>query len=500
MCPSVARAGTVDHTAAPPPDKGMATTPDRLADALIRAVGPTGARSWLDPSVGSGQLIGAAIRAGVPTGAIMAIDLQTRLPKLEDLGVNCLLGTDFLRWAQQTERRFDRVIANPPFVRISKLEDVLRRPALETRVDGFRIPGAANYWVAFLTAGMRVLRPGGSLAYILPAAWEYANYARDLRTLCESSFQELDVHRVAVPMFEVVSDGCVLLVGRGFGRPPRRPARAIGHGTLDGLVDALGKPRPALEEVRARAVELPDADRQVRFGEIANVRVGAVTGDARFFLLNEARRLDLGLPESTVRPVLSKARHIAGPEVDRAAWERLLAEGGRVWLFDPSKDDLSVPAVREYLDLPEAQGGCRRTAMKIRQRDPWYRTPMPAHFDGFVSGMSEARPWVALNLMPNLTASNTLYGVSFRDAMSVDEKAAWCLSMLSSASAESRARLVRRYPQGLLKLEPGDMACLAVQRPNTATAARELYHRATDLIMAGRPGEARAIADDWLQG
>ena len=36
--------------------------------------------------------------------------------------------------------------------------------------------------------------------------------------MCESSFEELDVHRVSVPMFETVSDGSVLLVGRGLGR------------------------------------------------------------------------------------------------------------------------------------------------------------------------------------------------------------------------------------------------------------------------------------------
>ena len=39
------------------------------------------------------------------------------------------------------------------------------------------MPANANYWVPFLVAGMRLLKPGGSLAYILPAAWEYANYA-----------------------------------------------------------------------------------------------------------------------------------------------------------------------------------------------------------------------------------------------------------------------------------------------------------------------------------
>ena len=202
------------------PTKGMADTPRLLADTAIRAVGVTGAISWLDPSAGSGRLIEAALRAGVPVDAILAIDLQIDLPMLEQLGAETLLGIDFLRWAQNTDRRFDRIIANPPFVRLCELQDALFRPAIETNADGVSISAMANYWVAFVIAGMKLLKPGGSLAYILPAAWEYADYASALRKLCAESFEELDVHRVAVPMFENVDDGSVLLVGRGLGKAP----------------------------------------------------------------------------------------------------------------------------------------------------------------------------------------------------------------------------------------------------------------------------------------
>ena len=475
----------------------MADTPDLLADVLIRAVGTAGADSWLDPSAGSGQLVQAALGAGVASESILAIDLQRRLPALDRLGVESLLGTDFLRWARRTDRRFDRVIANPPFVRLRELEDDLFRPALETRLNGVSISATANYWAAFLVAGMRLLKPGGSLAYILPAAWEYANYASGLRDLCVASFQELDVHRVSVPMFDKVSDGSVLLVGRRFGWP-RRQMRVIKHQTLSALNKAV-RTRDTPTTVGGMRLQescLPKG--QVRFGQIAQIRIGAVTGDARFFLLNEARRLKLGLPLSAVHPVLSKARHIVGSEIDRDAWARLLASGQRVWLFDPSDSDLSDPSVRAYLSLTEEDGGCRRTAMKIRDRSPWYRVLIPSSFEGFVSGMSQTTPWVAFNRMPGLTASNTLYGVRFPGIESMDERASWCLSMLSSTTAESRDRLIRQYPQGLLKLEPRDMASLAVRRPKTTVGALSLYRRATQLIMARRPEDAQTLADEWL--
>ena len=481
-----------------PPVEGMADTPELLADAAVRVVGLSGATSWLDPCAGSGQLIEAALRAGVSHKAVLAVDLQTHLPALDRLGVESLLGTDFIRWAHETDRRFDRVIANPPFVRLSKLQEALLCPAIDTRLDGVHIPATANYWVAFLLAGMKLLRPGGSMSYILPAAWEYADYAGPLRVLCSSSFRELDVHRVSEPMFDKVEDGSVLLVGRGFGEQLSRDVRVFRHATLSDLSTTLrtNATFKAVSQMRCQDVSL-ESD-EVRMGQIAEIRIGAVTGDAHFFLLSESRREELGLPRSAVRPILSKAEHIVKSEIDPEIWQDLLVSDKRVWLFDPSEDDLEDSSVQAYIDLKTEDGGCQRAASKVMSRDPWYRVPLPPTFDGFISGMSQTAPWVALNRMSDLTISNTLYGVSFPTFKSIDDQAAWCLSMLSSTTAHSRKRLVREYPQGLLKLEPKDFASLAVRRPKTTEGARNLYRQAVDLITSGCRDKARAMVDEWL--
>ena len=175
------------------------------------------------------------------------------------------------------------------------------------------------------------------------------------------------------------------------------------------------------------------------------------------------------LPLSAVRPVLSKAQHIGVSEIDDEAWTQLLSQGERVWLFYPPDTDLAQSAVQTTWIFPKRKEGPSGEPFKIRERDPWYHVLIPESFDGFVTGMSERRPWVALNRKPRLTITNTLYGVRFPTVTNPDEQAAWCLSMLSSTTVESRARLVRQYPQGLLKLEPRDIASLAVAAPPTTT-------------------------------
>ena len=62
----------------------------------------------------------------------------------------------------------------------------------------------------------------------------------------------------------------------------------------------------------------------------------------------------------------------------------------------------------------------------------------------------------------------------------------------------SLARLTREYPQGLLKLEPGDFARLVVRRPESTDGARSLYRRAVEFMISGDREAAQVRADDWL--
>ena len=489
-----------DVARAAPPPKGTAETPERLADTLISAIGVAGATSWLDPCAGSGPLIAAALRTGVPQTAILAIDLEWRLPKLERLGVKSLLSTDFLAWARGTKLRFDRVIANPPFVRLSALDDSLFSQAAEAGLNGIEVPRSANYWMAFLLTGLRLLKPKGSIGFILPAAWEYADYASEVREMCAVSFGELDIHRVNRPMFDEVADGCVMLIGRRFADPPSRPPRVFEHDTLEALAESVmtaADGSASAGHMRQTPEGLPKD--HLRFGQIAQISIGAVTGDARYFLLNEARRVELRLPRSAVRPILSRARQIVCSEIDELVWRKLMSDGERVWLFYPSGSDVADPAVCSYLDLSEEDGGCRRGASHVRKRNPWYRVQIPSPFDGFVTGMSQTTTWIMLNQMEGLTASNTLYGVRFVQSRNVDEWAAWCLSLLASSTVVSRERLIRQYPQGLRKLEPCDIGNLAVRQPKTTVDARSLYREATALMMRGYSDDARSLVDDWLE-
>jgi adenine-specific DNA-methyltransferase len=473
-----------------PPKSGTVYTPVELANAVVDALAPVPGLTWLEPCIGSGALLEALNGAGVAPGWVTGVDLEKRRRKADRFCRKIRRGKDFLTWAQKTRTKFDRIIANPPYVALSKVSPRLLDAALRVKdPDGNLVRKSANYWFAFLCASLGLLKPEGSLAFILPAAWDYADYAEPLRRRLVDLFRVVEVHRCLKPMFDQVSDGSIVLIAKGFGVSGRQLVR-YEYDSLQHLVRKLpltaAPPRIALSDSGRR-----------RLGDVISLKLGGVTGDARYFLLTETQRQLRELPETALVPVLSRARHIESGHITRAHWETLKGTGHRVWLFRPEEGVLDDLAVKDYRLYGE-NGGCNVEGFKIRERDPWYQTPMPLTVHGFMTGMSKHGIWCCLNEMPGLSATNTLYVVAFKDAVTQEERAAWSLALLTTPVQRSLQGLGRLYPDGLRKFEPGDLLELKVPEPVRDQGALDRYLEAVSKLMMGDADGAGRIADGWF--
>lgn len=74
---------------------------------------------------------------------------------------------------------FDAVIGNPPYVRQEMIAAI--KPALESAYESFA--GTADLYVYFYEQGLKLLRPGGRMAYVVTNKWLKAGYAEGLRKL-----------------------------------------------------------------------------------------------------------------------------------------------------------------------------------------------------------------------------------------------------------------------------------------------------------------------------
>lgn len=481
-----------------PPESCKVYTPSKLAAAMIKAVGKRAGQSWLEPSVGQGVFLQELHKLGVPAASITGIDLEPAPAPSDKLGT-VKRGVDFLRWCTVTRSRFHRVVANPPYVSLLDLPHHARITArqLELASSPGPLPARSNLWAAFLIGALKLLKKGGALTIVLPASWDFADYAGKLRSEVPKLFRDWICLRCEEPLFPGVLEGSIVLVGRGFKEKHVHTSR-ISCLRLDDLIlqlIALGKQKKSAASKRKRA---SSTKTERTLADIVDLRLGGVTGDADYFLLTERRRNELGLPINAMRPVLSKASHLIAAKMTATAWSKLREKEARVWLFRPGKGTITHPNVQRYLRKRIKTGGCNRKGEKVRNRDVWHQVVLPRGIDGFISGMSKCGPWLALNGMKSLTATNTLYTVHFKRRAAADEKAAFGLALLSTKVRKQLPALQRRYAAGLGKFEPGDLQSLkfpAYQVPANAAAD---YRKAVKALLEGSVSAATAIANRSL--
>jgi adenine-specific DNA-methyltransferase len=481
-----------------PPTTCVVYTPDSLASAMAFAVGTTQGSSFLEPCVGNGSLVKALSAQGVDRSSIRAVELDQNKSEA-DKYAKVLRGRDFLSWSLSTKERFDSILSNPPYLALHRLPNRLRENALRI-VDPFSsrpISLGSNYWHAFLCASLHLLRDNGSMCFLLPAAWEFADYAKELRNSLPNKFREFEIHRSRTPLFAGLQEGSVVLVAHGFRQVNKRSIRTE-HQSLPEIANSLYKPAKSEQVGDSNPAVLSPSLPCKRLNELVKIRIGAVTGHAAFFLLTEDERLRRKLPIASCVRVISRSSHLTDATLTLAKWNRLRQAKERVWLFRPSNKDKRVKTVQKYLQLPAERGGCDRGRFKVHIRTPWYEVSLPDNAHGFVSGMATHGPAITLSGMPGLNATNTLYVVEFAESTSAHARAGVALSLLSSPARTSWKKLARRYADGLLKVEPGDLGKVVVPVGFSTRGAIGAYRQAFALYRKGKVDAARDFADAWI--
>ena len=474
-----------------PPTSCKVNTPPDIAKAIVEALGDEPGLTWLEPSHGPGVFVEAISRLGVSTRRIVAVDLDPAPSPADNLATT-IRRVDFLKWSVGTRRRFDRIVGNPPFVSIRRLRMSLQRTAASVPdFDGAPIGRGSNTWYAFVIASLRLLKKDGCIAFVLPSAAEFTNYSAGIRSAVHDTFSSLELYRCTRPLFEGVQEGTIVAIARGYGSGPCKVRRKR-YTTREGMIEALAQSGKSAGR-QCRVKRAKPSPTMMPLKSVATLRLGGVTGDAAFFLMDEAKRQSLQLPTSAFTPVVSKARHVRFAYLRRDVWNGLKEADERVWLFNPTplliRDNWRI---RKYL-YPKA-GGCNRDAYKIVDRKPWYQTPLLSRADAFISGMSQEGPWLCVNEFSQLRATNTLYVLRFTDQYR-QERYMWALALLTSIAQRQIRGIGRHYADGLVKYEPGPLGEVELPTLRPDENYRMLYDQAVRRLLASDLSAAKDIAD-----
>ena len=489
------------HLAGPRKRRGAYYTPEAVAAMLARWAVRSANDRVLDPACGDGRFLTHATHSvGVEQDGVAAAQAQSRAPTAR------VCHDEFFGWARRARAagsRFDCAMGNPPFIRYQTWNGGVRRCAFSLCTElGVAFSGLSASWAPFLVAAAGLLRPGGRLAFVVPAAIGHARYAEPLVEYLVSHFADVRVVAVRRKLFPRLSEDCWLLFADGFGgaadvidltavdaiRPEdETPPTAAVRVPVSEWRTAWGRRlRPYLLGARARLIyqaaaiaadgelhsraqanggsphhggEEDEATRRtptrsaVRLGTLATVGLGYVSGANSFFHLTPSSAAKAGIPARFLQTTVPSARVLPPRELTTdmvGSWHR---NDATMFLLRIPGNGAHLPAaVRRYLDSDAGQRA--RQAYKCRQRTPWYAVPDVRVPDFFLSYMAGRTPKLVKNAA-NASCANALHGVYLRrNAHCAVLQRAW-QTPLAQLSCEIEGHALGG---GMLKLEPREAA------------------------------------------
>ena len=445
--------------------RGAYFTPDDIAATLIR----WGVRSprdrLLDPSCGDGQFIaGHRNSVGIEQDGHSASEAMQRAPwALVHEG-------DFFTWAAETTERFECAAGNPPFIRYQTFKGDAREHALSLcRRLGAKFSGLTSSWAPFLVATASLLKPGGRMAFVVPAEIGHAPYAAPLLEYLVGNFELVQVVAVRRKLFPDLSEDCWLLYTDNFGgctneirftaldsfnaaecrRPPRQ---AVQIPVAEWRADWSRRLRPFLLPAGARELYRLAAGHPLatRLKDIAGVGIGYVSGANDFFHLRPSDAERLGIPAKLLHPTVRNGRALPARCLTRSTIAKWHAADDPIMLLRLPKvpaEDLPT-SVRRYLD--SGPGREARQAYKCRVREPWFSVPDVQTPDYFMSYMSGVSAGLVRNA-GGATCTNSVHGVRVKDRAGMAHFIGAWESPFMALSRE-----IEGHPLGggMLKLEP----------------------------------------------
>ncbi len=368
-------------------EAGSYYTPTDVAASLVKWVVRKNSDLLLDPSCGDGRFIAHHSNSiGVEQGVAAARAAKSHAPSA------IVHRSEFFIWASDTNKRFECAAGNPPFIRYQTFKGEIRDRALAHCKDlGAEFSRLTSSWAPFLVVTASLLKPGGRLAFVVPAEIGHAPYAAPLLEYLVAHFGEVQIVAVRKKLFPELSEDCWLLYADGFGQrtdqirftaldaytPSNRPPKS---GILVSVAEWRSvwkrRLRPFLmpAEVRELYREIATRPDTRRFGDLACIGIGYVSGDNDFFHLRPSVAAGLGIPERFLHPTVRNGRALPRQRLTQETVEDWRRADEPILLLRIPKSLRELPrSVSQYLDTEQGQQA--KTGYKCRNREPWYSVP-----------------------------------------------------------------------------------------------------------------------------
>ena len=353
------------------------------------------------------------------------------------------------------------------------------------------------------------------MAWVLPSSFLYADYANEIRSIFPQIFKRTLVASLGERIFESegTDEHTALLLCEGYQQGPAAAGLELcfaestskleadlqhwqaGHGAESTFVGkyCLSIMSPDMAAAYNSFARLPNV---IRFGDIASVRIGIVTGDNKYFVINQDVAKNHLLTQSSLRSIFAKFTMAPGLTLDETDINQARKSNARCLLVDTTRMRKSSRTLHRYLAIyPEDKKQGNKT---FKKRGIWHQPQYEDIPDAFFPYMHHSGPRLVLN-DSNITSTNTIHRVFFKE-MPRYKKRLVSISLLTTFSQVSAEIEGRCYGSGVLKHEPSEVKKISLHIPNNVEVrdTNEAFLQIDNLLRANDLVGARSLADRFI--
>lgn len=413
---------------------------------------------------------------------------------------------------------FNVVIGNPPYVSHHNMGDNQRETVRKMlRNSEFSLDRKASLWAYFVLHGLEFLAEGGRMAWVLPGSFFHSDYAESISDVIASNFRRAVALQLGERIFreEGAEECSVVLLADGWCIEGKENSLKVGYvPTLKRLAEVVteweqGKWKEGrvynarigsvlMSPEAADAMQTVEKQcRVIRFEDVADVKIGIVTGANRFFVIDQAIVDEHNLKDSDWRYIFSKSKIAEGISVTEADLNSAREKGLRCLLIN-TKTGIS-DALQTYLDQWSEEE--IESNVTFGKREVWHQPDDEDIPDAFFPYMQHVGPRLVLNDC-RVNSTNTIHRVYFGDNISRTQQRLITVSLLSTYSQLSAELEGRTYGSGVLKHELHEARAIQLILLQNTDEERvgSVFQCVDNLLRQGEREHARQKADEFVLG
>jgi adenine-specific DNA methylase len=453
--------------------RGGFYTPEPIAEFILRW-GINGSKDFdiLEPSCGDGVFLEQLKSLKSTYNSITAIEFDEveaqKADKIE-LKNKQVINDDFHTYCNNTEKRFDLIVGNPPYIRFQFFDRNQQAEAGDIFIRaGLKYSKLTNAWVSFVVGSSLLLKgKGGKIGFVLPAEILQVSFALQLRKFLAHFYNKINIISFEKLVFPDIQQEVVLLLCEKNGTNKhniehielkdaselktletaklKSPQKKIDFKSNKWTFYFLDQEEIDFLENIAKKRNIPT------LGKYANVEVGITTGANDFFTvpLTTVEKYEL---QNYAKPMVGRSVQVNSVIFTKEDWKKNRFSKAKAHLLafpDKQNLDQNNGAVR-YIAHGESLN--IHKGYKTGIRNDWFVVPSLKISDALFIRRNNLYPRLIINEAEAYT-TDTMHRVFVKPDTDIKALTASYYNSLSLAFAEVSGR---SHGGGVLELMPNE--------------------------------------------